>query len=152
MVRATLGDSEILAARLERSAPCADTRRQRHGAQTPDTTDVRAERSELGAQEAQVEAHVVPDDDPITDPLGKITSDLGEPRSVGDLRGCDAVDARWADVSTRVEERRPFVEPASLTIEDDDAELHDAIVPFREEPRRLDVDDGEAQGTFRRSR
>jgi hypothetical protein len=145
-VGATLLDTEFLTTRLERPATRAVPRGQRHGAQTFDAANVRAEGTELGGQESQVEADVVPNDDPIANPLGQVAGNVGERRSVGHLGGGDAVDPGWSDVSAWVDKSRPFPTLTGVRIKDDDAELYDPIVPLGKQPGGLEVNDSEPGG------
>ncbi|WP_243845099.1 hypothetical protein [Mumia sp. ZJ1417] len=63
--------------------------------------------------------------------LDEVRRQIFEAWGSAGIRGADAVDALWAEVAIGVHERRPLVLDAAAAVDEDDADLGDAVVVLR---------------------
>lgn len=82
-------------------------------------------------------------DHPAGQQRSEVGRHLGERRSTGDVGGADSVDRGGADGPARVDHGAELVLHAAGVVEQDDADLHDAV-DARVHPGRFQVDDGDA--------
>lgn len=117
----------------------AEEARQRHRADVRDG-EGDAQAAQLEAEEAEVEARVVTDDDRAADGVEEVTGDVLERRRTVDVGVEDPVDLGGADRSSRVDQRlEEELSGLGTKRHAIDRELDDAIGAGRE-ARRLGVD------------